>query len=88
MKGMQQIAQEGAIQIFQEYNMGMEAVSYTHLIDRVYSKNFCPFSVACDCKTADPEWKIKKIYLFFYGTCAQDVYKRQRLGQVLEVGSL
>ena len=24
MKGMQQIAQEGAIQIFQEYNMGME----------------------------------------------------------------
>ena len=34
------------------------------------SKNFCPFSVACGCKTADPEWKIKKIYLFFYGTCA------------------
>ena len=26
MKGMQQIAQEGAIQIFQEYNMGMEEV--------------------------------------------------------------
>ena len=27
MKGMQQIAQEGAIQIFQEYNMGMEEVN-------------------------------------------------------------
>ena len=26
MKGMEQIAQEGAIQIFQEYNMGMEEV--------------------------------------------------------------
>ena len=34
-------------------------------------KNFCPFSVACGCKTADPEWKIKKIiFIFFTVTCA------------------